>query len=151
MSGYESTRLIRQIENERRIAFELQQQIQSPWLNGHAPPLSSFPFNNRRPGSNVVSPQPLESIDLHLSAPELELNPPALIIALTGFSSPKDQEMAFSAGVDVFMTKPVRFREVGKILEGWGESYREWNEGKIVGVEVEVGEKGEVETTTPTK
>jgi hypothetical protein len=27
--------------------------------------------------------------------------------------------MAFEAGVDVFMTKPVRFREVGRILEGW--------------------------------
>jgi len=44
---------------------------------------------------------------------------PALIIALTGFSSQKDQEMAFEAGVDIFMTKPVRFREVGRILEGW--------------------------------
>lgn len=87
-----------------------------------------------------MSPQPLESIDLHLSAPELERNPPALIIALTGFSSQKDQEMAFNAGVDVFMTKPVRFREVGKILEGWAESYREWNE---------FAERVEVDSTTP--
>lgn len=30
--------------------------------------------------------------------------------------------MAFEAGVDIFMTKPVRFREVGKILEGWMKS-----------------------------
>jgi DNA-binding response OmpR family regulator len=45
-----------------------------------------------------------------------------LIIALTGFSSQKDQEMAFEAGVDIFMTKPVRFREVGRILEGWVKS-----------------------------
>lgn len=48
-----------------------------------------------------------------------EAKEPALIIALTGFSSQKDQEEAFKAGVDVFMTKPVRFKEVGKILEGW--------------------------------
>ena len=27
--------------------------------------------------------------------------------------------MAFEAGVDIFMTKPVRFKEVGRILEGW--------------------------------
>jgi hypothetical protein len=27
--------------------------------------------------------------------------------------------MAFGAGADVFMTKPVRFREMGRILEGW--------------------------------
>lgn len=30
--------------------------------------------------------------------------------------------MAFEAGVDIFMTKPVRFREVGRILEGWMKS-----------------------------
>jgi CheY-like chemotaxis protein len=47
---------------------------------------------------------------------------PALIIALTGFSSEKDQEEAFEAGVDIFMTKPVRFREVGRVLEGWKKS-----------------------------
>jgi CheY-like chemotaxis protein len=46
-------------------------------------------------------------------------NRPALIIALTGFSSQKDQEMAFESGVDIFMTKPVRFREVGRILRDW--------------------------------
>ena len=53
--------------------------------------------------------------------PDLQLHKPALIIALTGFSSEKDEEMAFEAGVDVFMTKPVRFREVGRILEGWSK------------------------------
>jgi hypothetical protein len=30
--------------------------------------------------------------------------------------------LAFEAGVDIFMTKPVRFREVGRILEGWMKS-----------------------------
>jgi DNA-binding response OmpR family regulator len=58
-----------------------------------------------------------------------------LIIALTGFSSQKDQEMAFEAGVDIFMTKPVRFREVGRILEGWMKS----RENERLGVG---GEKG---------
>lgn len=47
---------------------------------------------------------------------------PALIIALTGLSSKNDQEEAFESGVDIFMTKPVRFREVGKVLEGWKRS-----------------------------
>jgi CheY-like chemotaxis protein len=118
MSGYESTRLIRSIEAERRIAYEHQQRIQSPWL---CPPESSFPFHTQ-PSSNATSPSSYPSIDLHLSTPNLKLNKPALIIALTGFSSEKDQEMAFESGVDVFMTKPVRFREVGKILEGWTKS-----------------------------
>lgn len=30
--------------------------------------------------------------------------------------------MAFDSGVDVFMTKPVRFREVDRILTGWMRS-----------------------------
>jgi CheY-like chemotaxis protein len=46
-------------------------------------------------------------------------NRPALIIALTGFTSQKDQEMAFESGVDIFMNKPVRFKEIGRILDDW--------------------------------
>ncbi|TVY82198.1 Hybrid signal transduction histidine kinase B [Lachnellula suecica] len=118
MSGFESTRLIRGIEAERRIAYEHLQRVQSPWLS---PPQSSFPFHIP-PSSTSTSPSSFPSIDLHLSKSALQLNKPALIIALTGFSSEKDQEMAFESGVDVFMTKPVRFREVGKILEGWAKS-----------------------------
>jgi hypothetical protein len=41
--------------------------------------------------------------------------------------------MAFEAGVDIFMTKPVRFREVGRILEGWMKS-RELEQGREKGV-----------------
>jgi DNA-binding response OmpR family regulator len=50
-----------------------------------------------------------------------DTNRPALIIALTGFSSQTDREMPFESGVDIFMTKPVRFKEVGRILDGWME------------------------------
>lgn len=125
MNGYESTRLIRSIEAERRIAYDHQQRIQSPWL---APPESSFPFHIQ-PSSKSSSPSSYPSIDLHLSKPQLQLNKPALIIALTGFSSEKDQELAFESGVDVFMTKPVRFREVGRILDGWSKSRESENLG----------------------
>ena len=45
--------------------------------------------------------------------------PPALIIALTGLASSRDQSEAFTSGVDLYMTKPVSFREVGKVLDGW--------------------------------
>lgn len=62
---------------------------------------------------------------------------PSLIIALTGFSSQKDQEMAFEAGVDVFMTKPVRFREVGKILEGWVRSRQKERQDEMKNVKVD--------------
>lgn len=40
------------------------------------------------------------------------------IVALTGLSSPKDEREALDSGIDLFLTKPVSFKEVGKILEG---------------------------------
>ena len=43
----------------------------------------------------------------------------AFIIALTGLASSQDQSEAFKSGVDLFMTKPVSFREVGKLLDNW--------------------------------
>ena len=44
---------------------------------------------------------------------------PALVIALTGLASGRDQSEAFTSGVDLFMTKPVSFKEVGKLLDNW--------------------------------
>ena len=49
---------------------------------------------------------------------------PALIIALTGLASSRDQSEAFTSGVDLFLTKPVAFKEVGKMLDNW-EANRE--------------------------
>lgn len=46
------------------------------------------------------------------------LSPPATIIALTGLGSAEAQQEAFSSGVDLFLTKPVRLKELTKILEG---------------------------------
>lgn len=45
--------------------------------------------------------------------------PPAMIIALTGLASERDQRLAFEAGVDLYMTKPARFREVKRVLTSW--------------------------------
>ena len=44
---------------------------------------------------------------------------PAFIIALTGLASSRDQTEAFTSGVDLFMTKPVSFKEVGRLLDNW--------------------------------
>lgn len=43
----------------------------------------------------------------------------ALIVALTGLASGRDQDEAFTSGVDLFMTKPVSFKEVGRLLDHW--------------------------------
>ena len=49
---------------------------------------------------------------------------PALVIALTGLASSRDQNEAFTSGIDLFLTKPVAFKEVGKLLDNW-EANRE--------------------------
>lgn len=41
---------------------------------------------------------------------------PAFIIALTAFASAAVQQEAFTSGVDLFLTKPVRFEDLRKIL-----------------------------------
>lgn len=42
---------------------------------------------------------------------------PAKVIALTGLASAQAQQEAFSSGVDTFMTKPVKLKELGKMLD----------------------------------
>lgn len=44
---------------------------------------------------------------------------PALIIALTGLANGRDQAEGFSSGCDIYMTKPVSFKELGKLLKNW--------------------------------
>lgn len=44
---------------------------------------------------------------------------PAMIIALTGLASGRDHSEAFACGVDLYMTKPVSFRQVGRLLDNW--------------------------------
>lgn len=45
---------------------------------------------------------------------------PAFVIALTGLGSAKTQQEAFASGVDLFLTKPVPLKEIGRILESRG-------------------------------
>jgi CheY-like chemotaxis protein len=42
-----------------------------------------------------------------------------LIIALTGLASDRDQKEAFRSGVDLYITKPVSFAKVSKLLNNW--------------------------------
>lgn len=45
---------------------------------------------------------------------------PTLILALSGLASEDAQKEAFSSGVDLFLTKPVRLKELGAILKSKG-------------------------------
>lgn len=51
--------------------------------------------------------------------PNPESGNAALIIALTGLASDRDQKEAFRSGVDMFLTKPVSFKDVGTLLDHW--------------------------------
>lgn len=44
---------------------------------------------------------------------------PSIIIALTGLASDEDQNRAFAAGVDHFVTKPLRFKDLKQMLSQW--------------------------------
>jgi CheY-like chemotaxis protein len=44
---------------------------------------------------------------------------PAWIIALTGLASASARQETFSSGINLFLTKPVRFNELREILSGW--------------------------------
>lgn len=43
--------------------------------------------------------------------------PTTTIIALTGLASSAVQQEAFATGIDLFLTKPVRLKELQRILE----------------------------------
>lgn len=43
----------------------------------------------------------------------------AYIVAFTGLSSSSDEANSLASGVDLFLSKPVSFREVERLLEDW--------------------------------
>lgn len=47
---------------------------------------------------------------------------PSTIVALTGLSSPLDELEAMDSGMDRFLTKPVAFKEIEKILDQWNDA-----------------------------
>lgn len=49
----------------------------------------------------------------------------ATIIALTGLSSSRDASEALASGVDLFLTKPVSFKEVSRLLDEWQEKHQQ--------------------------
>jgi signal transduction histidine kinase/CheY-like chemotaxis protein len=57
--------------------------------------------------------------DVANTLPPMQTPAPSLIIALTGLASSRDQSEAFVSGFDLYMTKPVSFKEVGRLLDNW--------------------------------
>ena len=53
-----------------------------------------------------------------------------MIIALTGLASGRDQSEGFASGIDIYMTKPVSFKEVSKFLDNWEINRRSPSRGR---------------------
>jgi CheY-like chemotaxis protein len=100
LNGFEATREIRAIERSRR------ERSSNPLLEEST---ASFVTAN-----SIKSPS--EQSESSKAA--------ALVIAITGLASNRDQTEAAASGVDLFLTKPVRLKDVGKMLENW-EANRE--------------------------
>ncbi|KAI9672393.1 MAG: hypothetical protein M1817_003415 [Caeruleum heppii] len=98
MDGLAATRAIRAFERRRATST----------ATGGAPSSSHSRSSSTSPSATASPGAPL------LSAPK-----PALIIAVTGLASSRDQNEAFASGIDLFMTKPVKFRELGEFLDRW--------------------------------
>lgn len=45
------------------------------------------------------------------------INNQCVIVAVTGLGSNSSQQMAYSCGIDMFLTKPVRPRDLTRVLE----------------------------------
>jgi signal transduction histidine kinase/CheY-like chemotaxis protein len=66
---------------------------------------------------------------------------PAKVIALTGLASAQAQQEAYSSGVDTFMTKPVKLKELGKMLDDGTLGNEETKEDKQMGEQKEKEKK----------
>lgn len=100
LDGFGATKQIRAIENSKRMKEVVAKEK-----------LSDLAFKD--PKESLPDTSELKGV-----------KPPSLVIALTGLASGRDQQEAATVGIDIFLTKPVSFKEVGKLLENW-EANRE--------------------------
>ncbi|TAQ84111.1 hypothetical protein B7494_g7570 [Chlorociboria aeruginascens] len=104
LDGFDATRQIRAIEESRRKKAEAK-AANTPEVNiGHREEIKRKPL-----------PLSVAKVESPIEGPRT----PALVIALTGLASSRDQSEAFTSGIDLFLTKPVAFKEVGKMLDNW--------------------------------
>ncbi|KAF2843657.1 hypothetical protein M501DRAFT_994658 [Patellaria atrata CBS 101060] len=107
MNGFEATRQIRAIEAASSAAT-----VMTPGETPISPPSSVASPSGDRGKSPISHRRPSQLNPFETPAP-------SLVIALTGLASAQDQAEAFVSGVDLYMTKPVSFREVGRLLDNW--------------------------------
>lgn len=109
LDGFGATRQIREIERVRR------KKISSAGVVAVDENISPSAI----PDTEVAESPSFSEINHARDDDDSDGKMPALIIALTGLASGRDQQEAAAVGVDIFLTKPVSFKEVGKLLDNW--------------------------------
>lgn len=73
----------------------------------------------------------IRSIEKERNSSRLTTEAPtaAVIVALTGLASDRDEEEAYATGVDFFITKPVRFKSLEHVLKQY-EKGTLWSSGQ---------------------
>lgn len=67
--------------------------------------------------TSTPSPQP--SLPSSSSFPIKFPRKSALVVALTGLASSQQEEKAYQAGVNLFLTKPIEFGKLERLLREW--------------------------------
>jgi signal transduction histidine kinase/CheY-like chemotaxis protein len=108
--GFEATRRIREFEREAQ-ELSLDDNIQAKVGDDHSSISNDVDSVDRDRGS--------ESSTSHTPPPRAHI-PRTTVIAITALASESDQKKAFSAGIDHFVTKPLRFKDLRLLLVDLG-------------------------------
>lgn len=102
MDGFEATRGIRAIE---------QQQHNAPLAQPPPQPSHSISTPSDSESTTPYTPSQDQQQDKH--------RPQSFVVALTGLASRKDEDKAYRCGVDLVITKPVKFGKLTELFEKW--------------------------------
>lgn len=96
-----------------------QQSPLSPQLGSNQGSTASWPISIIFMDINMPIMDGLESTR-RIRAVERSMGlKPAMIVALTALASPQARQEAYSSGVDLFITKPVRFKDIEQMFKDW--------------------------------
>lgn len=111
MDGFEATRAIR--------ALEKRQRITTPQPPHQQLPASQPPHNNNISTPSDSDPTTPYTPDQPNEKPHPPPHPQAFVVALTGLASRKDEDKAYRSGIDLVITKPVKFGKLTELFEKW--------------------------------
>ncbi|KAK0664430.1 Hybrid signal transduction histidine kinase J [Lasiodiplodia hormozganensis] len=112
MDGFEATRAIRAIERRQRITASAPPPAPPP----HPPQLSHSVSTPSESESTTPYTTPSTGQDSHQHR---RRSSQAFVVALTGLASTKDEDKAYNCGVDLVITKPVKFGKLTELFEKW--------------------------------